>query len=126
MTVIIIGGGASGLTAGLTLLLHGIMKFVILESSDTIGGRLNTKGSIELGAPWIHNDNSDNEFMTMLKEEDLITEKKNIFWQSSMTLSNGDKVSSQIVNKLRLIIDSVATADWNDLGGTFGDQLRNK
>lgn len=102
------------------------MKFVILESSDTIGGRLNTKGSIELGAPWIHNDNSDNEFMTMLKEEDLITEKKNIFWQSSMTLSNGDKVSSQIVNKLRMIIDSVATADWNDLGGTFGDQLRNK
>lgn len=126
MTVIIVGGGASGLTAGLTLLFHGIFKFVILESSDRIGGRLNTKDSDNLGVPWIHSDNQDNEFLRVLKKNDLITEKNDIFWKSSMTLSNGDKVSSQKVNKLKAIIDFVSTADGNGLGGTFGDELRKK
>lgn len=129
MAIIIIGGGTSGLTAGLTLLLHGVMNFIILESSDSIGGRLNTK-SFEKGvidqAQWIHSDDSNNEFMEILKEKDLLTRKTNFFWQSTMTLSNGDKISKETVSKFKTIIDWVYTADTNDLDSTFGDRLRKK
>jgi hypothetical protein len=55
--VIIIGGGAAGISAGKVLHDHGI-DFTILEAAPSIGGRMKHvewEGlTIELGANWIH------------------------------------------------------------------------
>lgn len=57
-SVLIIGAGAAGLTAGHILEQHGI-SFEILEASETFGGRLKKTDDfadfpIDLGAEWIH------------------------------------------------------------------------
>ena len=39
--LIIIGGGASGLSAGVSALQHGIKKVLILERNNDLGGNLN-------------------------------------------------------------------------------------
>lgn len=58
--VVIIGAGASGLAAGDTFLKNGFNDFVILESSDRIGGRVHSLDwagtNVELGAQWIHGE----------------------------------------------------------------------
>ena len=39
--LIIIGGGASGLSAGVSALQHGIKKVLLLERNSDLGGKLN-------------------------------------------------------------------------------------
>lgn len=119
MTIIIIGGGTSGLTAGLTLLIHGIMNFVILESTNLFGGRM------KIGEMMYEAD-TKSEFMKIMKEKEYVSEKRDIFWQSSMTLSNGDKISEGMISKMKNIIDSVFIGVDNDLENSFGDRLRKK
>ena len=62
-TIIIIGAGAAGITAGYTLLQQGLSDFVILEASSTYLGRIKkldnlTNFPIDIGAEWIHVDPS--------------------------------------------------------------------
>ncbi|XP_024463174.2 polyamine oxidase 1 isoform X2 [Populus trichocarpa] len=56
-SVIIIGAGISGVSAGKVLAENGIEDMVILEASDRIGGRIRKDNfggvSVELGAGWI-------------------------------------------------------------------------
>ncbi|KAF9665699.1 hypothetical protein SADUNF_Sadunf16G0150800 [Salix dunnii] len=56
-SVIIIGAGISGVSAGKVLAENGIKDMVILEASDRIGGRIRKDSfggvSVELGAGWI-------------------------------------------------------------------------
>ncbi|AXT18658.1 FAD-dependent oxidoreductase [Flavobacteriaceae bacterium AU392] len=52
---IIIGAGLSGLTTANQLLKNQENDFIILEGQDRIGGRINTKNGIELGATWFQN-----------------------------------------------------------------------
>ncbi|CAK7330907.1 unnamed protein product [Dovyalis caffra] len=56
-SVIIIGAGVSGISAGKVLAENGIEDMVILEASDCIGGRIRKENfggvSVELGAGWI-------------------------------------------------------------------------
>ncbi|TRY78224.1 hypothetical protein TCAL_04246 [Tigriopus californicus] len=58
--VVIIGAGASGLAAADALLKNDLKDFMILESSDRIGGRVHSIDwagtDIELGAQWIHGE----------------------------------------------------------------------
>lgn len=56
---IIIGAGLSGLTTAHTLLKNGESDFIILEGRDTIGGRINTKNGIDLGATWFQNHHTN-------------------------------------------------------------------
>ncbi|CAF0706862.1 unnamed protein product [Brachionus calyciflorus] len=57
-TVIIIGAGISGLAAANRFTQKGFKDFIILESSNYIGGRINTipfqNSFIEIGAQWMH------------------------------------------------------------------------
>lgn len=50
---IIIGAGLSGLTTAYQLAKEGESDFIILESRDQIGGRINTINGIDLGATWL-------------------------------------------------------------------------
>jgi spermine oxidase len=57
--VVIVGGGAAGLSAANSLMSNGIQDFVVLEARNRIGGRIisidmGTSSRIELGANWIH------------------------------------------------------------------------
>lgn len=56
-TVLVLGGGISGIAAAKTLSDLGIKDFVILEGTDRIGGRMRKmtfhNSTIELGANWI-------------------------------------------------------------------------
>lgn len=56
-TVLVLGGGISGIAAAKTLSDHGIKDFIILEGTDRIGGRMRKlkfhNTTIELGANWI-------------------------------------------------------------------------
>ncbi|MFD2588405.1 flavin monoamine oxidase family protein [Croceitalea marina] len=53
---IIIGAGLSGLTIAYFLLKNGESDFIILEGRDRVGGRINTKNGIDLGATWFQNN----------------------------------------------------------------------
>lgn len=56
-TVLVLGGGISGIAAAKTLSDLGIKDFIILEGTDRIGGRMRKMSfhntTIELGANWI-------------------------------------------------------------------------
>ena len=56
-TVLVLGGGISGIAAAKTLTDKGIKDFIILEGTDRIGGRMRKMAfhntTIELGANWI-------------------------------------------------------------------------
>ena len=56
-TVLVLGGGISGIAAAKTLSDKGIKDFIILEGTDRIGGRMRKmpfhNTTIELGANWI-------------------------------------------------------------------------
>jgi len=64
--VVIVGAGASGLSAARTLLSNGI-SVLLLEATDKIGGRAMTNHDIfgvpyDLGASWLHNG-TDNPYL---------------------------------------------------------------
>jgi len=61
---IIIGGGISGLSAASHLFKNGHTNIKVIESSPRLGGRVwsipHNDGDIELGANWVHGNQSDN------------------------------------------------------------------
>jgi len=52
---IIVGAGLSGLTTAMQLINNNETDFIILEGRSQIGGRIQTKDGIELGATWFQN-----------------------------------------------------------------------
>ncbi len=61
--MIVIGSGAAGIGAGVTLSRNGV-KYLVLEARDRIGGRIaSTKVSdieLDLGACWVHSYSKTN------------------------------------------------------------------
>jgi monoamine oxidase len=66
---IIIGAGLSGLTSAYQLQKQGEEDFLILESRDRIGGRIQTQDGVDLGAAWFQNYHHCTQ--RILKELDL-------------------------------------------------------
>ncbi len=56
---IIVGAGLSGLTSAYTLLQNGENDILVLEGRDRVGGRIQTKDGIDLGATWFQNHHSN-------------------------------------------------------------------
>ena len=74
--VLILGAGASGITAAKTLYDHGITDFLVLEGQDYIGGRVKQTSfagmKVELGANWIHyTDYEDNPLIPLRSKVNL-------------------------------------------------------
>ncbi|KAM9315190.1 LOW QUALITY PROTEIN: spermine oxidase [Pholidichthys leucotaenia] len=61
--IVVIGAGLAGLAATRVLLRNGFTDVTVLEASDHIGGRVQSiqhgKGTLELGATWIHGANGN-------------------------------------------------------------------
>ena len=75
--VVIIGCGSSGIAAGIELLSHSNLTFILLEARDRVGGRAYTDRHslsfpFDIGAEWIHEYDSENSlysFHEQLKAE---------------------------------------------------------
>ena len=113
-TVLILGGGISGIAAAKTLSDHGIKDFIILEGTDRIGGRMRKmqffNTTIELGANWIqgvkHNPITDLALICGLKGK---LENGNFVIRNESgfnTTMKGNmaqlKRAEEILNKIRL------------------------
>lgn len=55
-SILIIGGGLSGLYAAYLLEQAGFKDYLLLEAKDHLGGRVYSKEQIDLGATWIWPD----------------------------------------------------------------------
>ncbi|KAG0555932.1 hypothetical protein KC19_11G013800 [Ceratodon purpureus] len=81
VSVIIIGAGMSGITAGKTLSENGVKDLLILEARDEIGGRMMTHDfggiTIEKGANWIEGVNGPNvnPIIPIAKEIGLVNDR---------------------------------------------------
>ena len=76
--VVIIGAGWSGLGAAQTLMSKGVSNFLVLEASDTIGGRcqnvtLYDGMTAELGCQWVHGASTQNPVYNIVKSSGIST-----------------------------------------------------
>ena len=55
---LIIGGGLSGLCSAFQFKLAGKESFTVLEARSRLGGRINTKAGVDLGATWLHDNHT--------------------------------------------------------------------
>jgi monoamine oxidase len=86
-TVLILGGGVSGIIAARTLYKKGIKDFVIVEARHELGGRLmsyNFSGqTVELGANWVQGtqegDGPSNPILDLVKKHKVKTQLNNIY-----------------------------------------------
>jgi monoamine oxidase len=89
--VVIIGAGWSGLGAAKTLLNEGVSNFLVLEASDTIGGRcktvtVNDGMTVEVGCQWIHRTSTKNPLYNIVKQSGIPT--KEAGWDNEAHYSN--------------------------------------
>ena len=121
-SVIIIGAGAAGLSAGYLLGQKGI-DYQILEASGTYGGRMKRNNSfadfpIPLGAEWLETTNS--EFDTIVNNSSVKVEVPTVSYQSGDTYFywDGNKLSRNTLDE----IDAGSSAtDKKFINGTWFD-----
>ncbi|KAJ7858082.1 hypothetical protein B0H14DRAFT_2750094 [Mycena olivaceomarginata] len=84
-TVLILGGGVSGIIAARTLVEKNITDFLIVEARDELGGRMRSMDArtIELGANWIQGtqegDGPANPILTLAREHGVKTEESDFY-----------------------------------------------
>ncbi|XP_068722900.1 uncharacterized protein [Montipora capricornis] len=101
--VLILGAGASGITAAKTLYDHGITDFLVLEGQDYIGGRVKQTSfagmKVELGANWIHyTDYEDNPLIPLRSKVNLALTVSN-YANRTVRNDTGADVSNSDVDK---------------------------
>merc|ERR1719431_2295396 len=127
-TVIIVGGGISGLSAARHLTANGIKDIILLEAQNRLGGRMYTRfiddEYLELGANWIHLDSGlqlyeyaidkglpFHEPFTETTEDQVLVKGTASLIQSLLSDINNNLDTSSDVVKLRARVTEI---DWND------------
>ncbi|KAK0488508.1 hypothetical protein IW261DRAFT_1325664 [Armillaria novae-zelandiae] len=96
-TVLILGGGVTGIIAAKTLHEAGIDDFIIIEAQDELGGRMKSHHfggkTVELGANWIHGaepvSGPVNPIYTLAKKHDVKTQYNDFYGSVSTFDLNG-------------------------------------
>jgi monoamine oxidase len=120
--VVIIGAGWSGLGAAKTLLNNDVSNFLVLEASDTIGGRcktvpVNNGMTVEVGCQWIHGANTNNPVYNIVKQSGIPT--KEAGWDNEEHYSNvyGGNYPHQV--------EEVPRTEYNDFIEDFLEKARD-
>ncbi|CAG9861334.1 unnamed protein product [Phyllotreta striolata] len=108
-SIIIVGAGVSGLTAGKILIDHGFHNLTILEAENRIGGRIHSvffgDAFIDLGASFCHGQKNNIVYNTVEKL-DLLVHSKN---STALYSSSGDAVDPAFVDEFFNITSSLLT-----------------
>uniref|UniRef100_T1GYJ5 Amine oxidase domain-containing protein n=1 Tax=Megaselia scalaris TaxID=36166 RepID=T1GYJ5_MEGSC len=130
--IVIIGAGASGISAATKLVSFGFKNIIILEAQDRIGGRIYTipfgDNFIDMGAQWCHGE-KDNVVYELVKDKGYLDTTGNIYEDYEVIRSNGEKISDKTSEKLKEIIDIYLLDKKKDLpgfGGSLASYLRDK
>lgn len=130
--IVIIGAGASGISAAVKLLSYGFTDLVILEAQDRIGGRIHTvpfgDNFIDMGAQWCHGE-KDNVVYELVKDKGYLDTTGNVYDDYDVIRSNGEVVQQSHSEKLKEIIDIYLSSKKKDLpryGGSLASYLREK
>ncbi|KAH8380069.1 hypothetical protein KR009_008752, partial [Drosophila setifemur] len=121
--ILIIGAGASGISAATRLLQNGFCNVRILEAEDRIGGRVNTvpfaDNVVDLGGQWVHGEQR-NCVYEMVKDLDLVERTGNFYHNMKMVRSNKQVVPQELGNKLNEIASSCLPKGPNPVVGSMG------
>ncbi|KAL5280241.1 hypothetical protein ACFFRR_004298 [Megaselia abdita] len=130
--IVIIGAGASGITAATKLLSYGFKNVLILEAQDRIGGRIYTvpfgDNFIDLGAQWCHGE-KDNIVYELVKDKNYLDSTENIYDDYDCIRSDGEVLSETTSNKLKEILEEYLDSKKEDLPtfeGSLASYLREK
>lgn len=99
LQIVIIGGGAAGISAAAKLLENGYENITILEAENRIGGRVNSvplgKGYIDLGAQWCQGQAGNAVYDLVHKDfefgDTYFSHEKSHFYTSNGTLTDREK-----------------------------------
>lgn len=106
-SIVIIGAGTSGLSAGKKLLENGIQNITILEAESRIGGRINSvyfgENYVDLGATNCHGEKGNIVYETV-KDLNLLGDTQ---YPKDFYYSSGVKVDSKFSEELIKIMTSI-------------------
>jgi spermine oxidase len=92
--VVIVGGGAAGISALSRLLENGYQNVILLEAQDKIGGRIATvpfaSNKVDLGAQWCHGYNIIYE---MVYEHNVLGKTPESYFEGQLISSQGETKS---------------------------------
>jgi monoamine oxidase len=129
--IAVIGAGAAGLAAGLTLQRSG-KSFIVLEARDRIGGRAFTDTAtlglpFDCGAHWLHAA-AQNPFTAIADRLGLAYNAK-ISWADSVMYAGGGHVpqvlEAEADDYLGAVLDRIAAAGGAGLDRPFSDYLES-
>ena len=128
--VVVIGAGASGISAAAELIKSGFENILLLEASERIGGRIHSipfgksGGTIDLGAQWV---SGENEIYYLMKDhfefgDTSIKQECRVYLRS-----NGQHVDREATAKLQTLGDELMFDDeLKSSEETYGDFFKRK
>lgn len=126
--IVVIGAGASGISAASRLLKNKFTNVVILEAENRIGGRVFTEpfgnNVVDLGAQWCHGE-KDNVVHEMASPRNLLETARYQYDRTLLIQSNGrviddntaDLLMALAISTVELYKDEIAKQDGSL--GTF-------
>jgi len=109
--VVIVGGGVSGLFAGLDLAKAGFTTLTLVEASDRLGGRVHSHnhqdGVVELGAQWIHGRGSNPLWKYVQENNIAVSEETGGDGDGTFLLQGGFLPNSHILHQTMKFLDDV-------------------
>ncbi|XP_030754642.1 spermine oxidase-like isoform X4 [Sitophilus oryzae] len=107
--IVIVGAGMAGLGAASELMQNNVEEFVILESQDRPGGRIETimvdHKPLDLGAQWLHG--KDNPLYHLAMKHDLLSDEMSEEGLGLYVRGNGEIVDSFTVERTSFEIGKI-------------------
>jgi monoamine oxidase len=131
--IVIIGGGAAGISALSKLLENGFKNVTLLEAEDRIGGRIHTvpfaSNVVDLGAQWCHGEKG-NIVYNMVKGSKVLEETPSEFIMACNYMNSQGTVFPE-ANELELLAFEILKSidkdkDQELLKGSLGNYFIEK
>jgi monoamine oxidase len=123
--IVIIGGGAAGISALSKLLENGFKNVTLLEAEDRIGGRIHTipfaSNVVDLGAQWCHGE-KHNVIYDMVGKYNVLDKTPDEYFEGYYITSEGEvkKKCEKLAELAFHILETCAKEVNNHKSGSFG------